>query len=169
MAKAVQGKRIVYFFRRLADAKTKAGMIMAFTTENERTMSSDNDTVATKDGSVNSPGALEHELSATALLALDENGETMAQTMEDALANGDLIEVWEANLDAAGDGVNQFKGKYFQGYLTEWSLSTNAEDHAEYTTNIALNGAGERGDITVTEEQQAAATYAFRDVSKTGA
>lgn len=162
MGEAVQGKRFVYLFRRLADAKTKTGMVMAFTTENTRTMSRDTDTTQTKDGAVNTPGGLENNLDCTALVKKDDD---MAQVMEDALANADIIEVWEANLDdSAGDG-NKYNGKYFQGTLTEWELSTNADDHAEYSTSIALNGAGVRGEVTVTAEQQAAAEYAFKDTS----
>lgn len=166
MATAVQGKRIIYLFRRLVDAATKAGTVMAFTTENERTMSKDSDTTATKDGSINTPGTLEHELSATAILAA---GDDTATTMEDALENGDLMEVWEVNLDEPGTDDNKFKGKYFQGYLTEWSLSSGAEDHAEYSTSFALNGAGKRGEVTVSEEQQEAAAYAFKDAVAAGA
>ena len=166
MATAVQGKRIVYLFRRLADAATKPGTVIAFTTENERTMSSDSESTPTKDGSVNSPGALEHELSATAILASDDD---MADTMEDALANGDIIEAWEVNLDKPSDTDGKFKGKYFQGILTEWTLTSEAEGHAEFSTNLALNGAGVRGDVTVSEEQQEIAAYVFKDATAAGA
>lgn len=166
MAKAVQGKRLVYLFRKFSDAATKAGMVMAFTTENERTMSKDSDTTATKDGSITTPGVLEHELSATAILA---QGDAMANDMEDALEQGELMEVWEVNLDEPGTGDNKFKGKYFQGYLTEFSLSSSAEDHVEYSTSFALNGAGARGEVTVSEAQQEAAAYVFKDAVAAGA
>lgn len=166
MAQAVQGKRLIYLFRKLSDAATKAGMVMAFTTENERTMSKDSDTTATKDGSINTPGVLEHELSATAILA---QGDSMANDLEDALENGDLMEVWEVNLDEPADTDGKFAGKYFQGYLTEFGLSSSAEDHAEYSTSFALNGAGVRGEVTVTAEQQEAAAYAFKDAVAAGA
>ena len=165
MAKAVQGKRIMYLFRKAADAAEKAGMVMAFTTENTRNMSKDTDTTATKDGPINTPGTTEHTLDCTAILAADDD---MADEMEDAVANGELMEIWEVNLDKPGTGDNKFQGKYFQGYATEWELSSNAEDHAEYTTNFALNGAGVRGEITVTEEQQAVADYVFKDATAAG-
>lgn len=166
MATAVQGKKIIYLFRRFADAATKAGTVMAFTTENERTMSKDSDTTATKDGSINTPGALEHELSATAILAV---GDTMANDLEDALANGDLMEIWEVNLEEVGATDGTFKGLYMQGYLTEFSLSSGAEDHAEYSTSFAINGTGARGDVTVSEEQQEMAAYVFKDATAAGA
>lgn len=165
MSEAVQGKKYLYLFRRLADAATKPATVMALTTENERNMSRDTDTTPTKDGSVNTPGALEHNVDCTAIVKKDD---PMADDMEDALANGDTMEVWEVCLDKPGATDGKYKGKYFQGVLTEWALSTNADAHAEYSTSLALNGAGVRGDVTLTAEQQAAVEYAFRDTAAAG-
>lgn len=165
MANAVQGKRIIYLFRKLSDAPSNAATVMAFVTDNTRTMSKDTETTATKDGEINTPGTLEHTIDCTAILAV---GDPMAQDMEDAVANGELMEIWEVNLDDAASS-GKYNGKYFQGYATEWELSSNAEDHAEYSTSFALNGAGVRGEVTVSEEQAEAAAYAFKDTSATGA
>ena len=54
-------------------------------------------------------------------------------------------------------------------YLTEFSLSASAEDHAEYSTTFAINGTGAKGDVTVSAEQQKIASYVFADTNKTGA
>lgn len=166
MANAVQGKRIIYLFRKLADAATNAATVMAFTTENTRSLSKDTETTATKDGEINTPGTLEHTLDCTAILAKDD---TMAQDMEDAVANGELMEVWEVNLDEPAGTGGKYSGKYFQGYATEWELSSSAEDHAEYSVSFTLNGAGERGDVTVSDAQAEAGKYVFKDTTKTGA
>lgn len=166
-AEAVQGKKIIYLFRILSKASTSDAVAMAFTTENERTKSKDADSVATKDGSIRAPGASETEITATALL---KAGDTMADDLEDALDDDELIEIWEVNLAEPVDGkTNQFKGRYFQGYLTEFSLSSSAEDHAEYSTTFAVNGKGAKGDVTVSAEQQEIANYVFKDTAKTGA
>lgn len=166
MAKAVQGKRIIYLFRKLDDAATKDAMVMAFTKENERSKSKDSDTTATKDGPIVTPGTLEHTLDCTAILA---QGDTMADILEKALDEGALMEIWEVNLDEASETQGKFKGKYMQGYLTEYSLTADAEDHVEYSTSFAINGAGADGDVTVTDEQQEIAAYAFKDTEAVGA
>ena len=165
-AEAVQGAKIIYLFRPLSKEATEDAVAMAFTTENERTKSKDFESTATKDGSIMTPGAGEQEITATAILAV---GDTMADTLEDAMDNNELIEIWEANLAEKGTGEGTFKGRYFQGYLTEFSLTSSAEEHAEYSTTFAVNGNGKKGDVTVTAEQQAAAEYVFKDTQKTGA
>ena len=78
------------------------------------------------------------------------------------------MEIWEANLaETAGSGTNQFKGRYFRGYLNEFTLSSSAEDHAEYECTFAISDAGVAGNVTVSAEQQEAARYVFSDTSKT--
>lgn len=165
--KPVQGKRLIYLFRRFADAATKTATVMAFATENERTKSKDADTTATKDGSIRTPGAAEQEITATAILA---QGDPMADEMEEAMDNDELIEVWEVNLDEPAEGGNnKFKAKYFQGYLTEFSLASSAEEHAEWSTTIGINGNGVKGEATVSVEQQEVANYVFKDTVAAGA
>ena len=165
-AEAVSGKKMVYLYRIMSKASSADGVALAFTTENERTKSKDSDSVVTKDGSIRVPGAVEQEITATSLLA---KGSTFVSELEDAMDNDELIEIWEANLDEATGTGNKFKGMYFQGYLTEVSIASNAEDHVEVSLTFAINGSGKRGDVTVTAEQQAVAEYVFTDTAKTGA
>lgn len=165
-AEAVQGKKIIYLFRILKDAATTNALAMAFTTENERTKSKDSDSTATKDGSIRTPGAGEIEITATAILA---KGDTLAGKLEDAMDSDELIEIWEANLDEPGTTEGTFKGRYYQGYLTEFTLTSSAEEHAEYSTTFAINGNGAKGDVTVSAEQQEVANYVFADTKSTGA
>ena len=164
-AEAVSGKKLVYLYRIMSKAATTDGVALAFTTENERTKSKDSDSVVTKDGSIRVPGAVEQEITATSLLA---KGSTFVDELEDAMDNDELIEIWEANLDEPVED-DKFKGMYFQGYLTEVSIASNAEDHVEVSLTFAINGSGARGDVTVTAEQQAVAEYVFTDTAKTGA
>ena len=163
-SEAVQGKSIVYLFRILGESA--AAVAMAFTTENERSKSKDADVTATKDGSIRTPGAAEVEISATAILA---KGDDLAEKLEAAMDADTLIEIWEANLEAPGTGDNKFKGTYFQGYLTEFTLTSSAEEHAEYECTFSINGSGAKGDVTVTAEQQEVAAYVFKDTTATGA
>lgn len=166
-AEAVQGKKIVYLYRIKSKAATNDGATLAFTTENGRTKSKDADSTATKDGSIRTPGVVETEITATSILA---KGDTLIDSLEDAMDNDELIEIWEANLaEPADSGENKFKGMYFQGYLTEIEKTSNAEDMVECSLTFAVNGSGKRGDVTVTVEQQDIANYVFADTKKTGA
>lgn len=168
-AEAVQGKKIVYLYRILEEASTAAGALLAFTTENGRTKSKDADSTATKDGSIRTPGVAEVEITATSILS---KGDTMIGKLEEALDNDKLIEIWEANLAEPVEGAgntNKFKGRYFQGYLTELELTSNAEDFAEVSLTFGINGSGKAGSVTVSAAQQEQADYVFQDTAKTGA
>lgn len=166
-AEAVLGSKIVYLYRCLEDAATEDGTVFAFVTENTLTESKDNETTATKDGPVNTPGESEIEIESTSLLAV---GDTMYGKMRKAMRENKVIEIWEANLaEPAETGENKFKGTYYQGYLTEFEKSSSAEDHVEVSTTFKINGTGADGDVTVSAEQQKIASYVFKDTTKTGA
>ena len=166
-AEAVSGNKLVYLYRIMSKAAEKDAVALAFTTENERSKSKDSDSVVTKDGAIRIPGAAEVEITATSLLA---KGDSLVYDLEDAMDDDEIIEIWEANLEEpVGESGNKFKGMYFQGYLTEVTKASNAEDHVEISLTFAINGNGKRGDVTVTEEQQEVAEYVFTDTAKTGA
>lgn len=166
-AEGVHGKRIVYLYRLHKDAATTDGATLAFVTENSRTKSKESESTVTKDGSITTPGAIEQEISSTSILA--KNNE-LVEKLEDALDNGDLLDIWEANLDEPAEtGENKFKGRYFQGYITELEQTSSAEEFVELSHTFAINGAGVRGDVTVSAEQQEMANYVFADTAKTGA
>lgn len=166
-AEAVHGKKLVYLYRILEEAPTANGATLALTTENERSKSKDSDSTATKDGPILTPGEVEVEITATSVL---KKGDELVEKLEDALDNNKIVEIWEANLEEpASEGTNKFKGRYFQGYLTEVSYSSSAEDYVEVSLTFGINGAGVKGDVTVSAENQEIAAYAFNDTEKTGA
>lgn len=159
-AEAVSGKKIVYLYRVLGG--TAAAAALAFTTENSRTKSRDADSTETKDGAIRTPGATEVEITATSIL---QKGDTLIDALEAAMDAGTLIEIWEANLEEAGTVENKFKGAYYQGYLTEFEKTSNAEDFVECSLTFGINGTGASGDVTVTEAQQEIAAYVFADTT----
>lgn len=166
-AEAVHGKKVVYLFRVLKNAAAKDACALAFTTENGKSISKDSDTTETKDGAIRTPGAAEIEITATTLLAV---GDTMYDELVEAMLNNDIVEIWEANIaEPVENGQNKFKGTYYQGYLTEFEETSNAEDFVECSTTFAINGTGAKGEVTVSAEQQEVANYVFKDTSKTGA
>jgi TP901-1 family phage major tail protein len=209
---AVQGRKIIYLYRAYKNGTSEAAWNLAYTTENERSMSVDADSTQTKDGSIRTPGTPEIEITATSILSTDSD---KVEELEDNLCNSDLMEIWEANLlkpcysytlteDQAivtgkdyytrtGSGTDaspyvytkvaspsssslstyyekntngKFKGKYFQGYLTELTKTSNAEDFAEVQLTFGINGSGAKGDVTVSAEQQQEASYTFRDTTQ---
>lgn len=166
-AEAVSGKKIVYLYRIMSKAATADGAALAFTTENSRTKSKDADSTETKDGPIRTPGASEVEITATSILAV---GDKLVKDLETAMDNDEIIEIWEANLaEPAEGGPNKFKGSYYQGYLTEIEITSNAEDFVEVSLTFGINGNGVAGDVTVSSEQQEIAKYVFADTAKTGA
>jgi len=162
---AESGKKIIYLYRPLSDAATMDGTQIAFVTENERSKSKDADSTATKDGSIRTPGAMEQEITCTSILDSDD---TFIDTLEDALDDDELMEIWEADLTRAGSKSGTYEGRYFQGYITELTKSSNAEDMVEISLTFGINGNGAKGDVTVSAEQADAASYVFKDTPKTG-
>lgn len=92
----VQGKRIVYLFRRYSQRAADDGRVLAYVTENERSLSVDADSTATKDGPVRTPSLPEQEITVTCLLP---RGDDRIDGIEDATLANELFEIWEANLD----------------------------------------------------------------------
>lgn len=166
---AIRGSRIIYLYRILKDAATVDATALAFTTENERTKSRDADTTETKDGPIRTPGALETEITTTAIFSSESD--EMITKLEKAVDDSEKVEIWEVNLDKPGtsDNVGKFAAKYFQGYVTEFGSTSSAEDHAEASLTFGIEGTGADGYATVSDEQQEIASYVFADTEKTGA
>lgn len=166
-AEAVKGNKVIYLYRILEEESTTDAAAIMFVTEDSITMSKDADSTATKDGAIRTPGELEIEKTGTSILA---KGDKMFDKLAEAMKNDKLIEIWEVNLEEpAQTGNNKFKGTYYQGYLTEFEKTANAEDYVEISTTFGINGTGASGDVTVTAEQQEVAAYVFKDTEKTGA
>lgn len=164
MAETVKGKKIIYLYRVASESSTEDAATLAFTTENNRTTSKDSDSTSTKDGNVRTPGTAEVEITATSLLSV---GDTMIAKLEDALENDKLMEIWEVNLEEKGTGANKYKGRYFQGYVTEVEFSAPADESVEVSLTFGINGTGVKGDVTVSDAQAEAAKYVFKDTART--
>ena len=162
---AVQGKKIIYLYRLLKDAKATDAKTIAFSTDNENSLSRDAEITQTKSGPIRTPGAVETEITLTSVLA---KGDDMVDKLKQALINGEVVELWEVNMDEEGSTENagKFKATYYQGYITELSVSSSAEDATEISMTYGPNGTGVAGYASVTKEQQDIASYVFADVKK---
>ena len=163
-AETIRGKRIIYLYRIYENRTKEAGVTLAFTTENSKSISKDADSTATKDGTVRTPNEAEIEITVTSILA---KGDTKITEFTDAMLNDKLFEIWEANLDepTAADG-NVFNGIYYQGYLTSVEKSSSADGFVECSLTFGINGTGASGEVTVPTEQQEIAAYTFADTVK---
>ena len=163
-AESVQGKKIVYLYRLHKEAATVDGATLAFTTENGLSINKDADNTDTKDGAIRTPGAAELEITSTSIF---KKGDDTPKKYEQACIDGDLFDIWRANLEAPVTGhTGQFEGRYYQGYLTSFEETSNAEDFVEYGLSFGINGSGVEGDVTVPQDQQEAASYVFEDTPK---
>jgi TP901-1 family phage major tail protein len=160
---AVTGKNLIYMYRLNSESATVDGVRIAFTTENEMSISSDADATATKDGSVRGASVAELELTATSLMDADD---AMIPKLKSAILNGSLLDVWEVNLDKPKTG-NKFEGTYYQAYITEFTASSPADGNVEVSMTFGINGKGAEGDVTVPTSQQDDGQYIFVDTPKT--
>ena len=160
---AVTGKNLIYMYRLNSESATVDGVRIAFTTENELSISSDADATATKDGSVRGASVAELELTATSLMDADD---PMIPKLKNAILNRSLLDVWEVNLDKPKTG-NKFEGTYYQAYITEFKASSPADGNVEVSMTFGINGKGATGDVTVPTSQQDDGQYTFVDTPKT--
>jgi TP901-1 family phage major tail protein len=160
---AVTGKNLIYMYRLNSESATVDGVRIAFTTENEMSISSDADATATKDGSVRGASVAELELTATSLMDAED---PMIPKLKSAILNGSLLDVWEVNLDKPKTG-NKFEGTYYQAYITEFTASSPADGNVEVSMTFGINGKGAEGDVTVPTSQQDDGQYTFVDTPKT--
>ena len=156
---AKQGKDIILLYRLLSKATKEAAWKLAFQTENSNEKTRDYNTIATKDGTIGSLAAIEYSLSATSIAA---NGDPHLGEMDDAMDNGDIIEVWE--IDKAEKGSDgKYKAKYLRAYLTSFSYEPNSEDALELSLEFGVFGKPQKGYATLTTEQANVVQYVFKD------
>ena len=161
---ALMGKNTVLLFRLLKEQGTQSAVKLAFQTEHELTESRDTDTTATKDGNIVTPSVLETSLDCTSILA---KGDETADKLRQALRDYEKVEIWEVDLSTKGTGANasKYKAMYFQGYVSEWAKSPNAEDSIELSLTFTIEGVGQSGFVTLTPEQENVVKYVFKDVT----
>lgn len=162
MPVAKKGIDSILLFRLLSEASKADGAKLAFQTEHSTEKSRDTNSVKTKDGVLQSVGGIEVSITATTIMAEDDE---LVAKLETAMDNGELVEVWEIEKNAKKQG-NKFEAVYYQGYLTSFKKTKNAEDLIELELEFAVNGTGVKGYATLNDSQAKVVQYEFADTTK---
>ena len=82
-----------------------------------------------------------------------------------ALMKDKVVEVWEINtaIEGTGENAGKYESCYYNGYITEFELTANAEDFTEYSLTVGVFGEPKDGYATLTQEQLEADQYVFKD------
>lgn len=162
MPVAKKGIDSILLFRLLSEASKADGAKLAFQTEHSTEKSRDTNSVKTKDGVLQSVGGIEVSITATTIMAEDDE---LIAKLETAMDKGELVEVWEIEKNAKKQG-NKFESVYYQGYLTSFKKTKNAEDLMELELEFAVNGTGVKGYATLNTSQAEVVQYEFADTTK---
>ena len=162
MPVAKKGIDSILLFRLLSEASKADGAKLAFQTEHSTEKSRDTNSVKTKDGVLQSVGGIEVSITATTIMAEDDE---LVAKLEGAMDKGELVEVWEIEKNAKKQG-NKYEAVYYQGYLTSFKKTKNAEDLIELELEFAVNGTGVKGYATLNTSQAEVVQYEFADTTK---
>jgi TP901-1 family phage major tail protein len=161
MADVIRGKDKILLFRKLEDAGEETAAKLALQTTHTISYERDTNTTQTKDGPVNSNSNLTTTISIEALLTRDDPASAL---LRDAVIDGYKVEVWEVDLGSKGEG-NKYKALYGQGSLSSWEDPADVEEDATLSTEMAIDGELQKGEVTLTQEQESTIQYAFRDIT----
>jgi TP901-1 family phage major tail protein len=158
MTEMQQGKNKILLFRKLSEQSTAAAKLV-FQTEHTFSYSRSLDRIVTKDGTIIKVGELEAEVS---IEAIQSKSDPTAQMLREAAIAGEKLELWEVTVDAEAVG-GKYPAIYAQGYLDSWEDTSGAEDEATISSNFIVELEPQFGEATLTEDQEAAVQYAFKD------
>jgi TP901-1 family phage major tail protein len=167
MANIAKGVHKVLYFRKLGEAVEGAKLV--FQTEHSKSYSRDRESTVTKDGSVSGSGALEDEVSISALQAETDPTFTM---LSDSIVEDYPVEMWEVDLadkveDETTPGTYTFGAEYRQGYITEWETTNPAEDDPEVSGTFVTEYKRQKGRVNLPEADIETLGYVFHDVLAT--
>lgn len=163
MAEMQEGKNKILLFRNLKEQGNVDGIKLVFQTGHTFTMSRAIDKVNTKDGSINKIGNLETEVSIEAIQAkTDPVGDMLRQSVID----GDTLELWEVTIDEDLKVDDKYPAVYAQGNLDQWEWTADVDDEATISSTFFVNLNPQFGYTALTEEQENAVQYAFREIEK---
>ena len=175
MAHTTNGKDRLAFFRLWENRTKDDAARIRFQTEHEVSSEMETDTTTTKDGSVNSIADGENSIEFTSIAYVEDDADTinMWKEMRRWYRAKKLVEAWDVDLSSAREnkdtGKTEYDVDYYQGRLTEFSLTAPSDEVVELKYTLTVDGTGVEGKDTLTEAQQAAveaAQYAYHTLAK---
>lgn len=155
------GGKIIIASRKLSAQGKDAGLKFAFETTHDYSKSRDNNSTATKSGTLNAPGSLETTLS----IDMVSNDSATLKMQQDAIDSGEVMEYWRIFTGIKGTGLGKVKATYMQGTVTSYEENADADEFATATVEIAVNGKPVDGDVTF-DATATDAQYAFTGLEK---
>ncbi|MCB2836005.1 phage major tail protein, TP901-1 family [Streptococcus dysgalactiae subsp. dysgalactiae] len=173
MTELIQGKSFLLFFRKLADAKSKAADKLKFQTEHAIKMEKETEATKTKDGIINSLSDGENTIDIKSFAyTSDEKTTAIWKELRKYFKAGDVVEIWQVDLTSKGSSDQKYEAEYFQGYFTSFEISAPADGQVELSITYAINGNGAEGKDKLTEEQEQAVSdvlYKYKSMALGGA
>lgn len=158
----LDGKNKVLLFRLLEESDEENAAKLVFQTEHTFSYERELDRIVTKDGIVVKVGELEAEVEIDAIQSVED---PVYDMLENAMKKGKKLELWEVNVDEELKEDDKYPAVYCQGYLENWEPVASAEDEAEISSTFVVEMEPQTGMATLTEEQERAVQYAFRDTT----
>lgn len=156
----IQGKNKILLFRKLSEQANEAGKL-AFQTDHTFGYNRSLDRIVTKDGTVIKVGELESEVSLEAIQAKTDPVRLM---LRDSVLKGEKLELWEVTVDEElKTEDDKYPAIYAQGYLDSWEDAAGVEDESTVSGNFIVELEPQFGEATLTEAQEKAVQYVFRD------
>lgn len=159
MPEMQQGKNKILLFRKLSEQNTEAAKLV-FQTDHTFSYSRSLDRIVTKDGTIIKVGELESEVSIEAIQSKDD---PVYEMLAEAAKKGEKLELWEVTVEEDLKVEDKYPAVYAQGYLDSWETTSSAEDESTISSNFIVELEPQEGFATLTEEQEEAVQYAFRD------
>ncbi|WP_017473289.1 phage major tail protein, TP901-1 family [Amphibacillus jilinensis] len=161
----LEGKNKILLFRKLADQENQAAKLV-FQTSHTFSYSRELETIITKDGTIVKPGELESEVS---IEAIQTKKDPLAAMLREAVIKGEKLEVWEVTVDQElKNDQGKYPAIYAQGYLGSWEDVSSAEEDATISSTFTVEMEPQFGFATLTEEQEEAIQYLFKDTVAEG-
>ena len=159
-----KGKNIVLLIRDLSQPTTEADYIL-YQTDFSKTISKEIDETVTKTGTIKATSDSSTEISVTALAQEDD---AVLDTLEDGMHTDNRYGFWEINKAVVSEGsedAGKYKALYYEGEITNFDMTAGAEGPIEVTMDLTIEGVGQRGFATLTEEQEEFVQYVFKDTT----
>lgn len=124
---------------------------LAYQTEHELSESRDYEINETKDGSINSAGAYEGTISASAYMA---QGDAYITELKEVIRerNPRKVEVWDIETANADEEALTIPGEYAVCNLTDLTQSAPVDGEVELSLDFSIEGRPYSGDVNVTPE-----------------